>query len=140
MRIRTATAEDAAAIADLLGQLGYPTDASAIPPRLARMAAEPNQHTLLAEVDGRVVGMLTLGVRHAINQDAPVARLTSVIVSQEFRSRGVGSALIAEAGRVAREAGCAMIEVTSGSHRERAHELYRRLGYEQRSVRFVKTL
>ena len=141
MRIRPASADDAAFIAELLGQLGYPTAPAAVPPRLERMAAHGGQQTLVAEMDdGRVVGMATLSIRYGINSDTPFGRLLSVVVDEGFRSNGVGGRLIAEAERIAREAGCARIEVTSGSHRHRAHRFYERLGYEETSKRFIKAL
>lgn len=140
MRVRPATAADAPALADLLDQLGYPTDVSAVPARLERMAAHGGQTTLVAEVDGTVVGMTTVHVRWAINSDAPMARLVSVVVDADHRSRGVGGALIQEAERIAADAGCERMEVTSAAERDAAHRFYERLGYEARSKRFIKTL
>jgi GNAT superfamily N-acetyltransferase len=141
VEIRAATAADAADLAELLGQLGYPSTAEQVVRRLERIAAHGGQHTLVADAgDGRVVGMTTLAIRYGINTDAPSARLVSVVVDEDFRSKGVGGRLIAEAERIAREAGCGRIEVTSGSHRERAHRFYERLGYEVTSKRFIKEL
>ena len=127
-------------MAGLLGQLGYPAPASAIPGRLERMLAEPGQHVLLAEEDGRVVGLATVIVRHVINADAPFGRLASVVVDEAWRGRGIGTALIGAAEWICAAAGCTAIEVTSGVHRPRAHELYRRLGYAAKPERFVKSL
>jgi GNAT superfamily N-acetyltransferase len=146
--IREARDSDAEAIALLLGELGYETDAAAVPPRLERMRAEAGQWTLVAEVGGgggsgeppQVVGMATIIVRHVINNDAPFGRLASVAVADGWRSRGIGAALIARAEEICRDAGCNLIEVTSGAHRERAHEFYRRLGFEERPRRFIKHL
>ncbi len=140
MQVRPATTADAREIADLLGQLGYPTDASAVPGRMQRMAVNGGQTTLVAEHDGRVVGMATVHVRWAINSDSPMGRLVSVVVDSDHRSRGVGAALIAAAERVARDAGCDRMEVTSAAERDDAHRFYERLGYAARSKRFIKTL
>ena len=127
-------------MADLLDQLGYPAPASAMPGRLEKMHAEPGQHVLLAEEDGRVVGLATVIVRHVINADEPFGRLASVVVDDAWRSRGIGTALIRAAERICAGAGCAQMEVTSGVHRPRAHEFYRRLGYSAKPERFIKTL
>jgi len=140
LTIRDVRPEDAPAIARLLGELGYPTDVVAVPRRLARMRVEPGQHTLIAEADGQVVGMATVIVRHVINNDAPFGRLASVVVAEGWRSRGFGQRLIEEAERICRDAGCSAIEVTSADHRPRAHDFYRRLGYEERPRRFIKRL
>jgi N-acetylglutamate synthase-like GNAT family acetyltransferase len=138
--IREARDEDAEAIASLLGQLGYPTSADAVPQRLAQMRRDGGQWTLVAETDGHVVGMATVVIRHVINRDEPFGRLASVVVSEEWRSRGVGGALLARTENICREAGCSAIEVTSADRRTRAHDFYRRLGFEERPRRFIKTL
>jgi GNAT superfamily N-acetyltransferase len=104
------------------------------------MAEHGDQTTLVAEVESRVVGMTTVHVRWAINSDSPMGRLVSVVVDAAHRSRGVGDALVQEAERVAGEAGCERMEVTSAAERDGAHRFYERLGYEVRSKRFIKTL
>src|SRR4051812_43999360 len=125
--IREATDTDAEAIASLLGELGYPTDSRRVPERLARMRAEAGQTTLVAELEGSVVGMATIIVRHVISGDAPFGRLASVAVLDDWRGRGIGSALVARVEEICRAAGCEVMEVTSAMHRERAHDFYRRL-------------
>jgi GNAT superfamily N-acetyltransferase len=84
--------------------------------------------------------MATIIVRHVINRDEPFGRLASVVVTQEWRSRGVGAALLARTEEICRATGCSAIEVTSADHRPRAHDFYRRLGFEERPRRFIKQL
>ena len=140
MEIRAAQQPDAAQIAKLLGQLGYAATAEQVVARMARMAAEPGQHVLVAEVDGKVVGLTTLHIRHVISYDAPFARIASVVVDDGVRSQGIGGRLIDAVEAIARQAGCERIEVTSGAHRTRAHEFYLRRGYAEFPRRFIKTL
>ena len=104
------------------------------------MRTETGQHILVAEADGQVVGTATVIVRHLITRESPLGRLASVVVLDGWRSRGVGGLLIDEAERICREAGCGVIEVTSATHRDRAHEFYRRRGYVAKPERFVKPL
>lgn len=137
--IRPATADDSAAISALLAELGYPAPADAIPVRLERMQAE-GQHVLLAGMDGRVVGLASLFLRHVISADAPFARLAALVVRGDQRGEGVGSALVAEVEGIARRAGCSEIEVTSGLHRPAAHEFYLARGFTEKPRRFVKPL
>jgi len=138
--IREARDSDAVAIASLLGELGFPTDAAAVPGRLKRMRAEGGQWTLVAERGGQVLGTATVMVRHMLSRDAPSGRVTSVVVSEAARSQGIGGALLARAEQICREAGCGALEVTSAEHRTRAHEFYLRLGFEERRKRFIKVL
>jgi GNAT superfamily N-acetyltransferase len=140
VNIREARDEDAEAISSLLGELGYPTEAASIPARLANMRADGGQWTLIAEAGGQPVGMATIIVRHLINRDEPFGRLASVVVAEEWRSRGVGAALMERTEQICRDAGCSAIEVTSAAHRPRAHDFYRRLGFVERPERFIKPL
>ena len=140
MTIREARDSDAVAIASLLGELGFPTDAAAVPRRLERMCAEGGQWALVAERDGQVLGTATVMVRHMLSRDAPSGRVTTVVVSEAARSQGIGGALLARAEEICREAGCGALEVTSAAQRTRAHEFYLRLGFEDRPKRFIKQL
>jgi len=140
VNLRQTRGPDAPDIAELLRQLGYPADPEAIPGRLGRMAAEPDQAVLVASEGERVVGLATVIVRHVITDDAPFARLAALIVAEDRRGRGIGRALAAAAEDIAVSAGCSVIEVTSGDHRPGAHAFYRSLGYEERPRRFLKRL
>lgn len=138
--VRDAADGDSAAIAQLLGQLGYPALAERVPGRLRRMRAEPGQRVLVAVEGDRLVGLATVIVRHVIVDDAPFARLAALVVADDRRGRGFGRALVDAAEEYARDRGCSAIEVTSGDHRPDAHEFYRALGFEERPRRFVKRL
>lgn len=140
IQTREATERDAEAIAALLGQLGYPSSPEDVVRRMTRMASEPGGRALVAELDGRVVGLATLYIRHLITLDAPLARLASMVIAEPQRSQGIGELLVRAAEAAAREAGCDRMEVTSNEKRARAHAFYRRLGYEERPKRFVKPL
>lgn len=137
--IRPATPDDSEAIAHLLGELGYPATAAAVPGRLEHLRIE-GQTVLLAELGDRIVGLASLFVRHVIVDDAPFARLAALAVASDHRGEGVGTALVAEVEGIARRAGCSQIEVTSGLHRPSAHEFYLALGFAEKPRRFVKTL
>lgn len=138
--IREARDDDAEAISELLAELGYPSDAAAVLRRIANMRTDGNQWTVLAEVEGQVVGMATIVVRHVINRDEPFGRLASVVVREGWRSSGIGAALLAKTEEICRAAGCSAIEVTSAERRTRAHSFYERHGFEERPRRFIKQL
>jgi GNAT superfamily N-acetyltransferase len=138
VRIRDATDTDAADVAALLGELGYPTTAGEAAERLRRTGGR----VLLAESEGRAVGLAALAVALQLHHAAPTARVTALVVSAQARGRGVGRRLMARAEEVARDAGCHDIELTSGIRleREAAHRFYEALGYQRTSYHFHRRL
>jgi len=120
------------AIARLVGQLS----ASAQPPSAAaldQIIASPASRLLVArELDGGVVGMLTIvlfpiptGIR---------AWIEDVVVDQEARGRGVGALLTQAALDLALAHGARTVDLTSRPGREAANRLYAKLGFEQRQT------
>ena len=140
MRIRSATSEDAEAMAGLLAELGYPTSASALPERLRAIAAEGGTVFLAVDVDEAAVGLASVASHPTLHADAPVAYITALVTSAAARGGGVGRALVAAAEQWAREEGCVKLSVTSAEHRADAHAFYPRCGMPYSGRRFSKTL
>jgi GNAT superfamily N-acetyltransferase len=63
------------------------------------------------------------------------------LVSDEVkRSTGVGRALVAYMEALARERGCNVLTLDSGTQRQQAHKLYFREGFTVTAFHFVKPL
>ncbi|HST07288.1 MAG TPA: GNAT family N-acetyltransferase [Gemmatimonadaceae bacterium] len=140
LRIRPATADDALALARLLGQLGYPTDSDEIPARLQRLEARPGTTVIVAENADGVVGALTVHLFSSLHTSEPVAWLTSVVVEEKARGQGIGAALVKRAEDWAAQHGATRVSLTSALRRTRAHEFYQDLSYEHTGVRLTKIL
>lgn len=136
--IRSAVAADAAAIAGLMGQLGYEASEALVVRKLAILAAQAGDNVLLAEVDGRVAGVISLHVLELFHAEGRIGRITSLVVDAGQRGRGVGEALVAAADRFFTGQGCVRAEVTSGDHRLAAHAFYAAQGYAPDERRFLK--
>jgi GNAT superfamily N-acetyltransferase len=137
--IRDAAPEDAAAIADLLGQLGYPTDSRAVTARLERLRIVGDR-VVVADVDGIVAGLAHLQVSPAIEHERPAAKLAALVVDEAHRGKGIGRALVNVIEAEARTRGCVLLYLTTAARRSDAHEFYRRVGLEETGKRFGKTL
>jgi GNAT superfamily N-acetyltransferase len=138
--VREAKPGDLATITDLLGQLGYPSDQSAVAGRLERLAADPRSWVFVALDDDRVVGLASVHVMPILERDDPTARITAMVVDEAARRSGVGRVLLERLEEVARAEGCGRIYLTTRYEREGAIAFYRRMGFEDTSLRFVKNL
>lgn len=141
-RIRPAIAEDAAALAALSAQLGYPADATAMTRRLRDIADHGAGAVLVAEFGGGGIA----GWAHVLSQRRlehdPNVELAGLIVDENRRGAGVGAALLRAVEAWARGNGYTDIVVRSNVTRARAHRFYLREGYaeKKRQAVFVKKL
>lgn len=128
--VRTPKPDDYARMADLAGQLGYPSTATQIQIRLDEMANSKHYAAYVAELPGgRIAGWIGIYVFHSVEQDS-CAGISGLIVDQEVRSCEIGKVLLGTAEEWARSQGCNAISVHSNITRERAHRFYARHGYE----------
>jgi len=93
---------------------------------------------LVAEIDGRVVGFLSIHIQHLLHHSNSTCELQELNVFNEYRSLGIGTQLMQEAEIIAKELGLEEIELTTKVFRKRAQEFYTRLGYENTHLKFVK--
>ena len=136
--IRDADERDALGIASLCGQLGYPTPAEAVVPRMDRLRENGQARVIVGVVDDSPVGLATIHVRHMINHEAPIGQLTLLVVDERVRGQGVGRRLVAESEAWARARGCKRFVVTTALRRTEAHAFYERLGYTHTGRRYGK--
>ncbi len=88
---------------------------------------------LVAKDEDRIVGYAQL-IKTVNLGFEPYYEVAQLLVAEVCRGRGVGSALMAEAERIAREDGVWMIKLSSRIQRSRAHVFYESLGYELSKV------
>jgi GNAT superfamily N-acetyltransferase len=138
--IREATLADAAAIAGLITQLGYPATPAAMHGRLEALLADPDYRTWVAEAAGQVVGVAGAGVGLQYAGDGIRGQLLALVVDELWRRRGIGAALVATVERWLRERGADAVVVNSRHSRLDAHRFYKQLGYQDTGLRFVKAL
>ena len=96
--------------------------------------------TLVAVSGADVVGVAGASIAHFYEKNGKYGRLLILAVDDKLRGRGIGASLVAEIERSLKERGVCAIIVNSGKHRSDAHRFYRRLGFEETGIRFVKSI
>jgi GNAT superfamily N-acetyltransferase len=139
LTVRAATEADLPRLLELLDQIDdsmySKRDDAGQAARLSvfrNIAADPRQHLLVADDDGRIVGTVHLIViPHLGRSCKPSGLLESMVVDEAYRRKGVGAALLREAQRLALEAGCYKLALSSNLARRGAHRFYSRLGWKR---------
>lgn len=143
MGVRRVRAADAAVIAGLLSELGYPQSEAVVATRLTGWLGAEQAAVFGWADDADLLGVIAVHVVPFFERDGGWARIVALVVSDRARRRGAGAALVAAAEEFALARGCTMMEVTSSRQRDGAHAFYRRLGYVDRctdSGRFTRQL
>lgn len=136
--IREITPDDAAAAANLSGELGYQVSAEAMRPRIESLLGRPDQAIYVACLSGKVVGWIDLAVNFHLASE-PRVEIAGLVVSADVRSRGIGSLLVERAEQWALSRGLTAMLVRSRVTREDAHRFYLREGYERTKTSAVFT-
>jgi GNAT superfamily N-acetyltransferase len=126
--IRRACEADAAAIAELNRQLGYPTAVDEVCGRLAAISRIPSQTVFVACISEGLIGWIDVAITLHL-QSRPFALIGGLVVTNGYRGKSVGRRLCEAAEAWAREQGVGVMRVTSRSTRTDAHRFYLRDGY-----------
>jgi GNAT superfamily N-acetyltransferase len=126
MPIRPFRRSDASGAQALLRQLGAEVAAEEFDARIERVLAQPGQCVAVAEEDGRVVGLLHVFERPALEKPCE-AVVQALVVDAGARGRGIGRALMQAAEAWARSRGLGSVAL----HTRRAQAFYALLGYQE---------
>ena len=142
--VRPITPADFLPVAALLAELGRPrltpetTDAAQAV--YERHVADPQTASLVAEVDGSIVGFLSLVFREHLNFVHPQGWIPDLIVSEAARGKGAARALLERAFASAEERGCDWVRLESGYARTAAHQVYGKVGMSNDGYYFTMRL
>jgi ribosomal protein S18 acetylase RimI-like enzyme len=165
VRIRSARAGDGAAVArgwDALGAMLVGLDPATfrrpdasgldewMEAELAKDLADDSVITLVAELDGAVVGFVSAeleaplpdaGRQVAHELARPRGTVHVMAVDEAHRRRGIGTRLLAAAEDALRERGAEVVFLDTHVRNEPGIAMYeRRMGYSRRSIRYMKRL
>jgi GNAT superfamily N-acetyltransferase len=143
--VRPARPEDWATVAALLVELGRGVAAGTADDSTHRMQfaghiRQLNSVTLVAEIDGAVVGMVDMEYHQRLGDHRPQARVHDIVVTETARRRGVGEALLTRAEELAVKRGCFRMTLVTAGWRGGTHRFYARHRWDDYGKWFVKPL
>lgn len=136
--IQRAEIEQAIDLIPLMHELGYDTSRNTIEIQLGYYDSSDRSTVFVALVGAKPIGLISGHLIPALHQPGNIGRITSLIVSQKFRSMGIASKLMEELEAWFLSNNCLRFEVTSGEQRDTAHRFYVSRGYALSSSRFLK--
>jgi glucosamine-phosphate N-acetyltransferase len=140
--IREAELSDFDEVIELLEQLwpGKELSRSALMKVFSACIESPDNFYLCTEVDGKVIGFCSLGIKESLWMEGLVGHINELIVDKSFRRIGIGTELIEAAIAVAKEKGCKRVELDSAFYRDDAHKFYSKKGFINRAYLCSKEL
>lgn len=141
--IREALETELPRILTLLKELDRDADLSPEKTRAIRqrMQRYPDYKVYVALRGTELVGTFCLLIVDNLGHGGtPFAILDNVVVDPEHQGRGIGKMMLLKAMELARQNNCYKIMLSSGKHREHAHEFYRRSGFEPHGLSFATRL
>ncbi len=140
LSIRKAEHKDIDALCSLMDELsGKAISPEQMLNRLQLVKESEIDSLLVCEEDGQIVGLLGFRIRENLEEMSRFGEVSAIVVNSNDRRKGVGRFMMDYAEKLAKELGCKGTWLVSGFGREeKAHNFYKRLGYQTTGYRFVK--
>ena len=144
--IRESIHDDIPLILELLYELGRQkpqkdSELEKFEKLLKNYMQEDDKKILVAQdTDSKIIGMISMVFLSRLNQNTLEMYVPELIVSQNYRSKGIGKKLIDSSIEFGKEKKCHRMRLESGNQRIESHKFYKHLGFENSSVFFTKNL
>ena len=136
LNIRKSVSSDLDSISNLLNQLGYNPQIDQIKNTIDSTTSE----VYIAEDSGIIVGLMSLIYFDYFPTTEKICRITSIVVDETQRNKGIGSKLIEFVKSEGKKRKCMGIEITTSTERHETHVYYEKLGFVKTSFRYYKSL
>jgi len=104
--------------------------------KIHREAVASNGYTFTAAwADNRIMAVMGHRVLHDFVHGKHLY-IDDLVVSADYRGRGIGAQLLEEARHIAIEKGCGLLRLSTGLQNEGAMRFYEREGWQRKSVTY----
>ena len=95
---------------------------------------------LVAEIDNKIVGLVDGYIIESIYYNKKVSYLDHLCVDKKYRNNDIGYKLIEEFGKVAKKKGAEYIKLNAFENNIPAVSLYKKYGFEEHSIYYIKKI
>jgi ribosomal protein S18 acetylase RimI-like enzyme len=95
---------------------------------------------ILATSNSKVIGMVSYILIDRLNQPLSELWIPELVVTNEYRNRGIGKRLVQKCESIARTNKCYRIRLESRNDRIDSHDFYKKIGFSQMALAFEKKL
>jgi ribosomal protein S18 acetylase RimI-like enzyme len=99
-----------------------------------------NRGIILATTGSKIIGLVSFVILERLNQAFKEFWIPELVVSEEYRSQGVGKLLIQKCESIAKRKKCYRIRLESRNDRIHSHDFYRKIGFQQIALAFEKRM
>ena len=96
---------------------------------LLMLDAQDERCVMIAEVDKKIVGMCSVQTFVSTAEGCPVGVIEDVVVSQKYRSRGIGKSLVKSIEAWSKEKGLVRLQLLADRNNSAALEFYKKTGW-----------
>ncbi len=142
MRIRKATRSDLPAIRRLLAQLvDAMDDTECVDIKITlktcqRLLNDTRSHFLVATVRETPIGFIHFTIRQTVLHRSPSAMIDELVVTKEYRGKGVGKQLVLATIERCKRLGCCEVEVSTEQTNVKARKFYNKCGFDKTEILF----
>lgn len=134
--LRPAEWNDAPALTNLSGQLGYETSLEEVQNRLEMLLPLPDHRVEVALVEGKIAGWIHSFFALRLESE-PFVEIGGMVVDERFRRMGIGRMLVNSAREWAKSKPCNKVRVRSNIIRQDARRFYEHLGFRETKTQAV---
>ncbi|MEO6103616.1 MAG: GNAT family N-acetyltransferase [Pseudoxanthomonas sp.] len=134
--VRIACMDDAAEVARLCTQLGYPTTTEDMTARMGVVISAGDRQVFVIEDGMRLLGWISVELRTSL-ETGRKAEIVGLVVDARTRRSGAGKALVAAAEAWVRQHGLDTLMVRSNAARVESHPFYEGLGFARTKTQHV---
>ena len=95
---------------------------------------------ILATSNSKLIGMVSYVLVDRLNQSLRELWIPELVVTTDYRNRGVGKRLVMKCESIARRKKCYRIRLESRNDRIDSHAFYKKIGFSQMALAFEKKL